>query len=209
MAENLISVRVDDKQMTALANRMGIAKKKLPGVVSSAIRKTAGQARTVIKYVVRLRVPQLPAGQIHKRTFIKPKSTRSRLSSVVNIALGPIPLKKIKGVKGKGRYRGKKGRSSYISWRGREFPHAFRATMPSGHMGIYMRKFSDSSKPILTWSGGLLGTGEPGKGLPIQELGVSVGDVYHNAPGVKKKIDKTVTIKLRKNIVNQFNRLMR
>jgi len=204
MAENFVDIKVDDKEMKQLAKKMGAAKKQLPKVICGALRKTATNARTIIKNVIRGKVPSLPSSQVHKRTYIRPKATYSKLSTIVHVALNMIPLKKIKGVKGKGRNPSK----SYITWNGRTFPHAFRATMPSGHIGIFMRKFEDRSKPILTWRGELLGGGELGKGLPIQELGVSVGDVYHNAPGVKAEIDKQATEKLRINITSQFNRIM-
>jgi len=205
MPERLVEVKVDDKELKQMARRMGIAKKALPKVVCRAIRSTATQTRTIIKNVVRGKIPELPASQVHKRTYIRPKATYGKLSSIVNISWRIIPLKRIRGVRGKGRNPSK----SYISWKGKTFPHAFRATMPSGHVGIFMRKFLDRSKPILTWAGELLGMEELGKGLPIQELGVNVKDVYHTAPSVKEKIDTQTTEKLRINITSQFNRLIK
>ncbi len=209
MAENLIDIKVEDKEIKRMAQQYGIAKKQLPKVMCGAIRKTATATRTIIKNVIRGKAPEFPSSRVHKRTYIRPKATYIRLSTIVNIALRTIPLIKIKGVKGKGKYRGKKARSSYITWKGRTYPHAFKTTMPSGHTGIFMRKFADRSKPILTWTGEILGGGKSGPGLPIQELGASVGDVFHNSPGVKGKIDREATEKLRVNITNQFTRLIK
>lgn len=210
MADNLINVKVDDKELKRLARKLGVASETLPKILVGAIRSTATSTKTIIKNNVRKALPELPAGQIAKRIYIKPKATRTRLSTIIHIVLKTIPLKKIRGVKGKGRYRGKKYKSSYITWKGRMFPQAFKATMPSGHQGIFMQKFADRSKPILTWTGDIIGAGQPLiGGLPIQELGVSVGDVYHNASGVKQNIDKQSTEKLRINIVKRFNRLVK
>jgi len=209
MAKDLVEIKVDDKQLRRMARQLGVARKQIPKVLVRALRKTATQTRTIIKNTVRGKVPELPASRVHKKTYINPKATTSKLSTIVNIFLSTIPLKMIKGVRGKGRYRGAKAKQSYITWKGQSFPNAFRATMPSGHMGIFMRKYADGSKPILTWNAKILGGGDLAKGLPIQELGASVGDVYHNAPGVKASIDKQASEKLRVNIVSQFNRLIK
>lgn len=207
--QNLIGIKVDDKELRKLARRLGVAKKQLPKVITRALRATATKTRTIIKNEIRKVVPELPAGRVHKRTNIHPKATFSRLSTRINISWALIPLKRIKGVRGKGRYRGKKGGASYITWKGKSFPHAFRATMPSGHQGIFMRKFASGGKPILSYTGSLLTTGEPNQGLPISELGINVKEIYNKAPGVRQSIDKQATEKLRVAVVQQLNRLIK
>lgn len=212
MADKLVEVKIKDRELRSLARKMGITRKQIPTVLSRALKATAKNVRTIIKQQILRKEPSLPSGQIHRRTRIRAKASIRKLFSIVGIASTLIPLKKIKGVRGKGRFRGGKSRPSYIVWKGKSYPRAFRATMPSGMQGIFMRKFSSGQKPILSFTGDLITTGEPNKnprGLPIQEIGINLKEVFHKASGVKQQIDKESTAKLRVNIISQIKRLIK
>ena len=85
---------------------------------------------------------------------------------------------------------------------------AFKATMPRGHAGIFMRKYIGGDKPILTYTGAILGGGTPlGPNLPIQELGVSVAHTVEDA-GLLKGIENDASVEIRKNITDRFLRTL-
>jgi len=200
----LVSIKTDTKQLKQMSRALKGVKNGLRKVVLRALKTTARQVKTVTKNEIRKAVPELPAARVGKRIYISPKATFNKLSTTVRVSWSLIPLKRVKGVRGKGRYPSK----SYIKWKGHVYPQAFRATMPSGHVGIFMRKFASGGKPVLSYTGDLISQGQPGPGLPIQELGINVKEVVIKGSGVKQNIEKQSNTKLRVNITKQFNYLI-
>ena len=73
-----------------------------------------------------------------------------------------------------------------------KFSHAFYATMPSGHSGIYTRKE--------------LSAGVFAGRLPIREMrGPSVTTVYEKTPGLSDKIEEDSAERLLNEMENQVN----
>lgn len=206
--ESAIQVKIDDTELKLLQQRVGLAERDLKRVLSRAINSTASSSRTETKRAVLAKAPYLPSSQVLRRLFIRPKASPSKLITYVNAAAMPIPVIKTKGVKG-GQIVGKPGhkRRRPVSWAGGVLAHAFRATMLRGHTGIFMRKYLGGGKPILTFTGQILGEGQkmvPRK--PIQELGVSLGHSLWDV--ISPPTEQWTTRKLKENVEGQVKLIL-
>lgn len=137
-----LKIEVDSKKV---AVALETAPKKAGVALLRALKRGTKSAKTTGKRAV-AKDTGLKAGDVAKRIRItEPKA--QTLTGTLHADLKRIPLIKFgaKGPepsRGRGRgvrYRGKSGRGS--------LPHAFIATMPSGHRGVFSRAGKDR-KPI-------------------------------------------------------------
>lgn len=147
------SVRADTKGITAsMARYVGDQKK----AVVRALNKTAQQARTAAAAEVHIAGYNIKSSAIKKSFSIK-KATRGNLVAVLMATGRPIALINY------GARQGKTGVSVQVKANRTVLRHAFIATMPNGHRGVFERigkqhkKVVRHGKPIRT-------------GLPIKEL---------------------------------------
>lgn len=106
-----------------------------PLAVARAINRTVANVKTVMTRAV---ASSLRVKQMYVRERIKErKATRARLWASMTASAKPIPLI-AQGAKGPEPSRGK-GRGVTANTTQRQYPHAFIATMRSGHRGVFER----------------------------------------------------------------------
>jgi hypothetical protein len=160
-------MEIDTREVQALLQ--SLQREKIPVAVSRALNKTAGSAKSV---AVREMARNIGIAQKEIRPEVQfRKATRFCCDAVLLVAKAKrLPLIKSDP-------RAKQGKVG-VSYRGggglkRSIAHAFIATMPSGHRGVYVRK--------------------PGAGrLPIRELcGPSLAYVFQQ-PAIQSLIAEVV-----------------
>lgn len=120
-----------------------------------ALNRSASTARTGMTRLVAADM-QLKVSTVRDRIAIE-NASPSKLSAVLRASMKRVPLVEF-GAKGPEPSRGK-GRGVTAKTGARRYPHAFFATMRSGHRGVFQRKGKNR--------------------LPIDELrGASVGHVF-------------------------------
>lgn len=146
------SVKID---MSAWADALKRLKDKAITAQVRAINRSASTARTGMTRLIAADMG-LKAGTVRDRIVIR-QAGRGLLSATLTANLKRIPLIDF-GARGPEPSRGK-GSGVTAKTSTRSYPHAFIATMRSGHRGVFQRKGSSR--------------------LPISELrGASVGEVF-------------------------------
>jgi hypothetical protein len=170
-------------------------------VVSRAVNKVAGNARTKISKEIRARLG-IKVAELHKRNLVLRKANFSRLNASIKIRGGRIPLirfmtiSKAKKNKGIFQYRlGPRGASTQI--RG-----AFVSTMRSGHKGVFKRV---DGKQMQTRQGPLNKHTQA-----ITELrGPSVPEKFHDvAAFAAGMLDNTIATRLQQELETQLDVFM-
>lgn len=129
----MIRLAVDASEVQGNLQILGA---EAPLAVSRAINRTVNNVKTVMTRAVSksLRVKQ---GYVRER--IKTRlSTRRALTAAITASAQPIPLI-AQGAKGPEPSRGQ-GRGVTANTAQRRYPHAFIATMRSGHRGVFERE---------------------------------------------------------------------
>lgn len=165
--------------------------------MSGAINRTLQHGRTLIKkeIMAELNVTQKAV----MRNITVRKGSPSSPGGSIKVSRTPIKL---------GEYHHKKvaeGVSVKVrKSKGAEvIKHAFIATMPSGHTGVFKRFPDAKAKKVMTAKGWRW------HGLKIKELyGPTVVGVLAGKPGVAQKIQKDLEADFGKNLNSQVSRLL-
>lgn len=121
---------------TAVHNSLVALKTEAPLAIARAINRTANSVKTVMTRAV---AGSLRVKQAYVRERIKVRlATRQELSAAISASAQPIPLI-AQGARGPEPSRGQ-GRGVTANTATRRYPHAFIATMPSGHRGVFQRE---------------------------------------------------------------------
>ncbi|MCA8045490.1 phage tail protein [Burkholderia arboris] len=148
-----LDVRADVKGVTTSLNRYIGEQQK---AVVRALNKTAAQARTAAAVEVRAAGYNIKSSAV-KNSFMIQRATRGNLVVVLKATGRPVALINYGARQGKG------GVSVQVKTGRTVLRHAFIATMPNGHRGVFERTGSTHKKVI-----------KNGKvrrsGLPIREL---------------------------------------
>jgi hypothetical protein len=128
----VITLKVDDAQVIAGLEVLG---DQGPVAAARAINRTLSSVVTAMARPVSQSL-RLPVGEVKKRV-ITIQATRSRLRGRIEANNKPIPII-LFGATGPEPSRGK-GRGVTAKTQTRRYPHAFIATMPSGHRGVFQR----------------------------------------------------------------------
>jgi hypothetical protein len=161
-----VSVTVTSNVRQVAMDILAGAQESTPALVR-ALNKTATQVRTRASREIRAAGYNLKAADVKKALTIKRASSGELVASV--IAKGrPIPLIKY------GARQTARGVSVQVMKGRKVIAHAFIATMPNGHTGVYVRTGAGHTKVVrngkASWHG-----------LPIEELfGPSVPDGLAN-----------------------------
>jgi len=196
-----VQIKIEDEELREFERRLGATANALPKVVSRGINRTADQGRTLISRRLRERM-RLRDRDIKARLTIAPRATYQRWLSRINIGTGGIPLLGF----------GARQTAAGITWAPplamglrALIPHAFKATMPTGHMGIFIRA------PVGGGFKGRIRAGEISEGvklvprLPILAVvGPSLAEAYFNVGGLAAGCEKEVAEKLVPNINDQI-----
>jgi hypothetical protein len=151
--------------------------------LARAINRTANSVKTVMTRAV---ATSLRVKQAYVRDRIKVRlATRAALSATITASANPIPVL-AQGARGPEPSRGQ-GRGVTANTPQRRYPHAFIATMPSGHRGVFQR--------------------EGRKRLKIKELtSASVAAVFiHHERAGQARADE----QLPKNVTHEVEHLLR
>lgn len=149
--------------------------------VVRALNKTAAQARTGAVRAVRASGYNIKASAI-RRSFRIERATPSRLAVTLRATGAPVPLINY------GAVQTKKGVNVRVKNGSDTFRHAFIATMPNGHKGVFERKGTEHKRVTK-------GGRSYESGLPIRELyGPSIPDALTN-DAVQKALAQTIASK--------------
>jgi len=200
MTEEVIQIKIEDQELREFERRLGETANALPKVVSRGINRTADQGRTLISR--RLRdVMKLRDRDIKARLTINPRATFRRWLSRINIGTRGIVLL---GFAARQTAAGVTWAPPLAMGLRSLIPHAFKATMPSGHTAIFIRE------PV---GGGLkarIRAGEISEGALVPRLrilevvGPSLAEAYFNVGGLAASCEKEVSEKLVPNINDQI-----
>jgi len=179
----MLEIRYDNDKIKRLERELaGFPRNSLPKVMSRSLNRTATEARTKVSRVFSQKLG-LKVKDIRERVTLL-RASYSKWMSAVKISRRRIPLigfsarQTKKGVTYK-----KEGERILIR-------HAFKATMKSGHTGIFKRKFSGR--------------------LPISELrGPSLAQVFVGAPEAADAIYRESMQRLSKNIHDQVRLILK
>lgn len=179
-----LDVRADVKGVTTSLNRYIGEQQK---AVVRALNKTATQARTAASVEVRAAGYNIKSSAI-KNSFAIQRATRSNLVVVLKATGRPVALINY------GARQGKNGVSIQVKAGRTVLRHAFIATMPNGHRGVFERTGKQHKKVVRN-----------GKvrrsGLPIKELfGPSIPQSLAN---------ESVQTALMKKIREKFPQILR
>jgi len=175
MAEKFVEIKFDQKKLNRLKAMLNNYPKALEKIIPRALNKTIMSARTQVTRALATKIG-IKISAIRKLMDYT-KATFYGWQARLYISDSRIPLINF------GAKQTKKGVSYTINKKsGRKtLAGAFIATMPSGHTGVFERRWDER--------------------LPIDEKkGPSLGVVYQNAPGMAAKITAEAYKDLEKNI---------
>ena len=179
----MLEIRYDNDKIKRLERELrGFPKNSLPKVMSRALNRTGTEARTKVSRVFSRKLG-LKVKDIRERVTLTRASYRN-WRSVVKISRKRIPLIRFGAREtNKGITYKKAGERVLIR-------HAFKATMKSGHTGVFKRKLSAR--------------------LPISELrGPSLGQVFVSAQDEANRIYRESMQRLSKNIHDQVRLILK
>jgi len=156
-----LRIQVDEDQLAELEQTLQAFPREIPQVAARALNRANSKVRSVMrkKAAKRLGVRQKA---VKRRIWIK-KARRDRLTARTRAGVVGLPL-----IEFRARQLKTKGTRVRIQGQTRYFPHAFIATMPSGHEGVYERRWAKGSARSAE-IGAARGGDRPGR-LPIYEL---------------------------------------
>lgn len=172
----MIEIKFDKKKLKAIERQLAAVPRALPKVMSRALNRTATSARTAT------------SRSLAKQTGLKVKDVRSRIRierasyshwrSAIRVSTERLPLLAFRA------RQTRRGVSYRTDSGGEMLPHAFIATMSSGHRGVFKRRTAAR--------------------LPIVELrGPSLGQVFSDADAETQRLYTQARAKLEKNIAEQ------
>lgn len=177
----MIEIKFDDAKLKQLERTLAGIPRALPRVMKRGLDRTATSARTQIARELSKRTG-LRVRDVRDRTKIE-KASYSRWRSRILISTKRLPLIKFKARQTATGIRYQRGGSRIL------IRHAFLATMPSGHRGVFKRVTSAH--------------------LPIVELkGPSMGQVFSDAQDQANQIYRESLQRLEKNIMDQVNLIL-
>jgi hypothetical protein len=183
-----ISVEPNEDQLLRLQRTLAAYPKGYKKIVSRSINKIATKARKLVVDRVKQDI-NIPVGEMKRRNIRLKKANFSRLSSMIQISGGRIPLIRFNA-------------SQKQTWPGTKYKigktgprqlvrHAFIAVMKSGHRGVFKRTRGNNSTPI------------------TELRGPSVPQVFHDvrefAAGL---LDRTIAVRLQQELETQLNVFM-
>jgi hypothetical protein len=132
MGGGVITLKVDD---AAIQDSLAVLGSQAPVAASRAINRTLLSVVTAMARPVSQSL-RLAVGEVKKRV-ITIQATRTRLTGHIEASNKPIPII-LFGATGPEPSRGT-GRGVTAKTQTRRYPHAFIATMRSGHRGVFQR----------------------------------------------------------------------
>ena len=199
----MLEIRYDDAKIKQLQRELrSFGKNALPRVMSQGLNRTATQARTTISRRLKVDLDIKRIKDVRDRMTIKKATYRKWLALLLTDTHGIYAYSwGYKKTKAGIRVRDFSGT---VKWR--LFRHAFIAEMPSGHVGIFVRRYPES----LT-SHGLTSLGKRRKGrLPIDEIaGLSGTEFSKIVLETIEKYQKQINGILQKNIHDQVQLTLR
>lgn len=177
----LFEVKFEDHKLNQVEQVLKEIPRALPRVMSRSLNRTAQQARTEVSRSLSRRIG-LRVKDVRSRVILQ-KASYSNWRSAVKISGKRLPLIRFKPKQTRTGVTYKFGRSRIL------VHHAFLATMPSGHTGVFRRKTTAR--------------------LPITELrGPSLGQVFTDAQAEANRIYRQSLARLEKNIMDQVNLIL-
>ena len=179
----MLEIRYDNDKIKRFERELaGFPRNSLPKVMSRGLNRTATEARTRASRLLSQKIG-VKVKDIRERVTLQ-RASYSKWRSFVKISRRRIPLISF------GARQTKKGVTYKKEGERVLIRHAFKATMKSGHTGIFKRKFSSR--------------------LPISELrGPSLGQVFVGAPEAADAIYRESMQRLGKNIHDQVRMILK
>jgi len=177
----MIEIKYDDAKLKQLERTLSGIPRALPRVMSRGLNRTATSARTQVARQLS-QLTGLGVSAVRKRIKMS-KASYSNWRSTIPISSKRMPLIEFKAKQTRKGVTYKREGSRIL------IRHAFLATMPSGHRGVFKRKTSAR--------------------LPIAELrGPSLGQVFSDAQDEANRIYRESLERLEKNIMDQVNLIL-
>lgn len=167
---------------------------QMPALSTRALNRSILSARTIMARQIAADTG-LKVGRVRDRYLTVLKASHSRPVARLSASLRRVPLIEF-GAKGPEPSRGK-GRGVTAKLRGgsRRYPHAFIATMRSGHRGVFQRtRATNRWTPTMTMAQEAAAQRDGGR-LPIRELrGPSIGRVFmKHLPRAQARFNEQLT----------------
>ena len=178
----MLEIKYDDAKIKRLQRELKNLPRALPKIMSRALNRTALSARTEVSRSLAGRIG-LRIKDVRQRVVMQ-KASYSNWRSAIRISSRRLPIIRFGARQTAKGVTYKQGRQRVL------IRHAFIATMPSGHRGIFKRK--------------------GGARLPIAELrGPSLAQVFTGAQDEANRIYQASLARLEKNVNDQVNLILR
>ena len=178
-----IDVVVDQGMMNRLTRTLRAVPGGLKRVIPPAINKTATQGRTRAARRIS-KASGIKVGEVRKRIRIQ-RATRMRWAAALRLSNKRLPL-----ILFSARQTVARGVTYRLGGATRSrLAHGFIAVMPSGHRGVYMRKWQGDKRA--------------GRLPIVEQMALSVAGVYSKGPQVAAEVMRETRGLLRTNIDRQ------
>ena len=175
-----VDIKFDQAKLKRIERMLRGIPGAMPKVVTRAINKTAGPAKTQIGKEIRTEI-NTTTKRVNQRLFLQ-KATYTNWAATISISKRRLPLMSF------GAKQIKKGVSYNILKSGgrKKIDSAFIQTMSSGHVGVFRRK-SDQRLPI------------------VEMFGPSIGQVFDKSVSIAKRVIFQAYKRLDHNIEHELN----
>jgi hypothetical protein len=203
MVAPLIKITYDEAKLQRIQNLLREIPNALPKVVSRGINRTAQQTKTQIVRRVSAETKALQK-EVRAGIVITKKATYTVWLSVLSLGGRGIPII---------RFKHAEAQRGIIYWLGGKhyfLRHAFLATMPSGHKGVFLRGryLGKEPKRKFRFKGGFGGKAYWTE-LPIKErFGPAIGTLFEKTANIAKEITAESEEKLEQNIDSQVRLIL-
>jgi len=191
-----MQVDVRDNIKQVLARMEGFSRDVVEKATVSALNRVADQAVTQAAREIRDKGYNFKAARIKAAIRVIRAST-GKLTASVRVKRKPTPLIDFDA------RETRKGVTVKVQGKRAVIPHAFIATMPSGHRGVFVRK--DGGTHLYKRKGGRIISTQ----LPIRELyGPSIGAAYAN-DAIQEAMARSIASNFEARLRHEIKRLSR
>lgn len=194
-----VSLQIDPNQQRELEETLAGIAGGVGKATAAAINRTTTHTRAVSARKIKQHI-NLPIARIKQSISTRNKATPKHPVAVVRFSHKPVPLID---------YKARDFKPNGVSVTERldkgtqTFRHAFIATMPEGHTGVFEREQG-------TWHATTKGKWKGLKREKIKELfGASVEGTFARAPGILSQVMNDSGAFLAKQVSSQISRLMK
>jgi len=191
---SLISIQLDAKSVEDTRKLLFGIRNGAEKAILRSLNRTADGARTIAVREIGSTVTA-PQKRIRENTKVR-KANLGQLQASLGLFGPPIPAVDFQHRStARGTYL-----KIYKSGSSQLFRHVFKATMPTGHTGLFERALPSVRKSKKAWS----------KNLPLREkFGPDVSSLFENTTGIRDKVENVSAERLLKELEQQTDYLLK